>query len=67
MKLYGDITSSLDAVGSRLKSIEAGRKVSFPDFNEKNMTLLLLFVMVIVKRKVSFYIYLDGKIFWLPE
>ena len=67
VKLYGDITSSLDAVGSRLKSIEAGRKVSFPDFNEKNMTLLLLFVMVIVKRKVSFYIYLDGKIFWLPE
>jgi len=27
VKLYGDITSSLDAVASGLKSIEAGRKV----------------------------------------
>lgn len=35
VKLYGDITSSLDAVASGLKSIEAGRKVSFPVFFEK--------------------------------
>ena len=36
VKLYGDITSSLDAVASGLKSIEAGRKVSLPVFFEKN-------------------------------
>ena len=29
VKLYGDITSSLDSVGSGLKGIEAGRKVLF--------------------------------------
>ena len=41
VKLYGDITSSLDAVASGLKSIEAGRKVSFPVlFEKKNVPSL---------------------------
>ena len=39
VKLYGDITSSLDAVASGLKSIEAGRKVSLPVFFEKKNAL----------------------------
>ena len=52
VKLYGDITSSLDAVASGLKSIEAGRKVSLPVFFEKKMSLLLLITLAIVNREI---------------
>ena len=62
VKLYGDITSSLDALASGLKSIEAGRKVSFPVFFEKKMALLLLITLAIVNREIC--LYLDGKIFF---